>query len=81
MEAAARDTQLLKSESAATPIDLVKGKSSKTCKTAANSKPCYRCGKTNYMPTQCTFNDATCHKCQKKGHAPERPIGETVSAR
>jgi len=65
MEAAARDIQLLKSESAATPLHHFKGKSSKTGKIAANSKPCYRCGKANHMRR---FKDATCHKCQKKGH-------------
>ena len=30
--------------------------------------PCYRCGRTNHTPASCTFKDAVCHYCKKKGH-------------
>ena len=32
------------------------------------SKPCYRCGGVDHTHSACRFRDATCHKCQKKGH-------------
>ena len=62
-----RDTQL-KSESATSPNNYVKGKSTKTGKNAANSEPCFHSSKPNHVPAQSRFKDAICHKCQKKGH-------------
>ena len=37
-------------------------------KTKGAMQPCYRCGRTNHLPTQCKFLDATCRSCGKKGH-------------
>ena len=31
-------------------------------------KPCYRCGGTDHAASSCRFIQATCHKCQKRGH-------------
>ena len=56
MEAAAKYTQLLKSESAATPINHVKEKSTKTGKTAASSKHRHHCNKAR-------LSDPTWHRC------------------
>jgi len=30
--------------------------------------PCYRCGRTSHIPSDCKFKDATCNHCGKKGH-------------
>ena len=70
MEAATRDTQLLKSSSSGTnPINQVRGKAANgKGRTIVNSKSCYCCGKTGHAPAQCRFKDATYHKSQKKGH-------------
>ena len=31
------------------------------------TKPCYRCGKTSHLPWKCTFREAKCFNCGKKG--------------
>lgn len=30
--------------------------------------PCYRCGKSNHLPSMCRFKTAKCHHCGKVGH-------------
>ena len=37
-------------------------------KMAAQSKPCYRCGRSGHQPGHCKFQNATCFSCQKVGH-------------
>ena len=71
MEAAARDTQLFKSNGG--PINKLSQPNepetvAKVDKLDNPAKPCYRCGKSNHLASQCKFKEATCHKCQKKGH-------------
>ena len=36
--------------------------------TRKNTKPCYRCGKQDYSPSDCKYRDFVCRKCSKKGH-------------
>ena len=64
MEAAARDTQLFKSEGGT--INMLSQQ--ERAKLEKPAKPCYCCRKSNHIATQCKFKEATCHKCQKKGH-------------
>ena len=64
MEAAARDTQLFKSEGGT--INMLSQQ--ERAKLEKPAKPCYCCGKSNHIATQCKFKEATCHKCQKKDH-------------
>ena len=71
MEAAARDTQLFKSNDG--PINKLSQPNepdtvAKVEQLVNPTKPCYRCGKGNHKAAQCKFKEATCHKCQKKGH-------------
>ena len=35
---------------------------------AKPQEKCYRCGGADHAPGECRFRDATCHKCQKRGH-------------
>ena len=50
-------------------LDSVKTKvKSKQCNRKPEAKPCGRCGKGHYGRDKCPAKDATCHKCQKRGH-------------
>lgn len=40
----------------------------KTTASKPDSKPCGRCGKSYHNRDKCPAKDATCYKCQKKGH-------------
>lgn len=70
MKSCRRDTQLFKSSD--TAINQLthtnKRESNPSSKREKPTKPCYCCGKINYTASQCKFKEATCHKCQKKGH-------------
>ena len=35
---------------------------------SGSQKPCYRCGKTNHIPSECWFIDKECLNCHKIGH-------------
>ena len=35
---------------------------------SGSPKPCYRCGKTNHIPSECWFIDKECLNCHKIGH-------------
>ena len=34
---------------------------------SAKLPPCHRCGRTNHLPADCKFLNATCHNCHKQG--------------
>ena len=60
MESADRNTRSFKGTDPA--IRTLSGR------TGGKKQPCYRCGKTTHMPSDCRFKDAECHACGKKGH-------------
>ena len=67
LEAAERNARKLQGHEE-TPVNRVSQKG----EIAATSKPlekaCYRCGGTGHTPNNCKFRNATCRRCQKKGH-------------
>ena len=64
MEAAAQSTHSLKSSS-----DLAVGfAESQRRSSAAEGQLCYRSGKPDHTAMLCSFKEATCHNCGKKGH-------------
>ena len=56
MEAAKRDAHRLKDTDAV------------VARVNDDTRPCYRCGKSNHLPSACRFKEAKCHACGKKGH-------------
>ena len=71
MEAAARDTQLFKSNGGtinklSQPAE--PGRVDKAERLEKPTKPCHRYGKSSHTGAQCKFKEATCYRCQKKGH-------------
>ena len=42
-------------------------------------KPCTRCGKGQYPRDKCPAREATCHRCQRKGHYSAQCLSKTVA--
>ena len=68
-ESATEDVHSLQGEpkSAALPVNALLQKGDMLELPPAANKPCYRCGG-NHRADICKFKQATCHKCNKKGH-------------
>ena len=66
MEAAEKNSKKFQGGEAA-PVHRMAPQGTKPGPTSG-SKPCYRCGGVDHTHSACRFRDATCHKCQKKGH-------------
>ena len=46
-----------------------------TMKKLAPTSPCFRCGKSNHLPEECRFQNATCHSCGQTGNI--SPVGKS----
>ena len=50
-----------------------------TAATGSTNKRCTRCGKEQHPKDKCPARDATCHRCQRKGHYSAQCYSKTVS--
>ena len=50
-----------------------------TAATGSTSKRCTRCGKEQHPKEKCPARDATCHRCQRKGHYSAQCYSKTVA--
>ena len=74
MEAADKDTRAFRKPDLSVQ-KLGKGRIQKSKPQTAPAKhnrdqqqSCYRCGRSNHVPSECKFKDAQCHACGKTGH-------------
>ena len=69
MELADKDAKALKgTESSLKKLSAPPRKQGGSPTLQRQSKPCYRCGRSNHNANDCRFKEATCHHCHKKGH-------------
>ena len=68
-ESATEDARHLQNEtkSAVLPVNALSQDANKPALPPVVNKPCYRCGG-NHRADMCRFKQATCHKCNKRGH-------------
>ena len=48
-----------------------------TVKKLAPASPCFHCGKSNHLPEECRFQNATCHSCGQTGHISHLQVQST----
>ena len=66
MEAADTDARAFKGSASSTPINKLRFQQKGNSK--AVSPSCYRCGRSNHVPSNCKFKEARCRACGKLGH-------------